>query len=177
MIAIDTNVLVYAHRADSPWNARAHPALLDLIAAGVPWGIPWHCLCELYAVVTHPRIFRPPSTHEQAIRQIESWLECPSLVVLHEDVGTWEVLRELVAAGQIAGPAVHDARIAAVCLQHGVSELWSCDRDFSRFPSLHVRNPLVDPLPTRAGERRAAYQLGKQVAGKRRTSSRSRPSP
>lgn len=43
------------------------------------------------------------------------------------------------------GAMVHDGRIAALCLHHGVSELWTADRDFSRFATLAVRNPLVVP--------------------------------
>jgi uncharacterized protein len=53
-------------------------------------------------------------------------------------------LKEIATQGQIRGGQIHDARIAAICLQHGVSELWTADRDFSRFPQLKTRNPLVD---------------------------------
>jgi predicted nucleic acid-binding protein len=63
--------------------------------------------------------------------------------VLSEGSTHWETLSRLLTAGKIAGPAVHDARIAAICLAHGVSELWTADRDFSRFPELTARNPLI----------------------------------
>ena len=62
--------------------------------------------------------------------------------MIGEDASYWPRLRALVSAGKIAGPKVHDARIAAICLQNGVDELWTIDRDFSRFPSLRLRNPL-----------------------------------
>jgi uncharacterized protein len=62
---------------------------------------------------------------------------------LSETAGYWPVLQRLLLSGQITGAKVHDARIAALCLSHGVSELWSADRDFSRFPDLKTRNPLV----------------------------------
>jgi predicted nucleic acid-binding protein len=52
-------------------------------------------------------------------------------------------LKRLLEEGRIAGPIVHDARVAAVCLLHGVRELWAADRDFGRFADLVVRNPLV----------------------------------
>jgi predicted nucleic acid-binding protein len=92
--------------------------------------------------VTHPRIFDPPTPRARALRQVEAWLESPSLVLLAEGEGYWLDLRALVEGGRIEGPRVHDARIAALCLGHGVRELWSADRDFSRFPDLPVRNPL-----------------------------------
>lgn len=158
MIAVDTNILVHAHVSSSPWNDRAYTVIEELAASGTPWAIPWHCIHECYAIVTHPKIYRPATSHAAAIAQIDAWIASPSLTLLYESPGTWPLLRALLAAAKLSGPRVYDARIAAVCLEHGVTELWSADRDFSRFPSLRVRNPLVDLLPTRAGERRAIYQ-------------------
>jgi predicted nucleic acid-binding protein len=63
--------------------------------------------------------------------------------LLSESPTHWPTLKPLLKAGRVAGPLVHDARIAALCLQHGVRELWTADRDFSRFPSLRTRNPLL----------------------------------
>ena len=156
MIAVDTNILVHAHRADSPWHAAAAAAIQQL-AETARWTIPWACLHEFYSVVTHPRVFRPPSTMLQALTQIDLWCESPGLVLIGETEQHLTALRDVVTAGKLTGPAIHDARIAAVCLQHGVQELWSADRDFARMPSLRVRNPLV---PGRAHERRARYQVG-----------------
>jgi predicted nucleic acid-binding protein len=116
-----------------------------------------HCLVEFYAKVTHPRVYKPASTTAQALEQVEIWFESPSLQVLTESAQTWSVTRDLLAAAQIAGDPAYDARIAAVCLQHGVTELWTTDRDYLRFPALRVRNPLIDIQPTRAGERPATY--------------------
>jgi hypothetical protein len=108
-----------------------------------PWSIPWPCLHEFFAVVTRPRVYSPPSTTAEAVRQIETWLSSPSLILLAETDDHWPTLQGLVTAGRIAGGAVHDARIAALCLQHGVTELLTADRDFSRYPTLATRNPLV----------------------------------
>jgi len=107
------------------------------------WAIPWPCLHEFYSIVTHRRIYSPPSSLEQALDQIEAWLGAPSLVLLGESEMHWTVLRALLTDGQVVGPMVHDARIAALCVGHGVRELWSADRDFSRFPRLRTRNPLI----------------------------------
>ena len=67
----------------------------------------------------------------------------PSLVLLAESTEYWPTLRTLLVGGRIGGPRVHDARIAALCREHGVRELWSADRDFNRFAGLSVVNPLV----------------------------------
>ena len=145
MIAVDTNILVYAHRKDSDWHLQASGAVASLANATAPWAIPWPCVHEFLAIVTHPRIFRPPTPRERACDQVGAWMEAPSLVMLGEDADYWPALREAVIRGKVAGPAVHDARIAAICLRHGVAELWSADRDFSRFARLPVRNPLTTP--------------------------------
>jgi uncharacterized protein len=143
VIAVDTNLLVYLHRAECAWHAPALRAITALLESDQPSAIPWPCVHEFLGVVTRDRIFRPPSTTAQAIGFIESLLESPRLVLLGETAAHWPTLRGLLMKGQIAGPQVHDARIAAICLQHGVTELWSADRDFSRFPKLKVVNPLI----------------------------------
>lgn len=159
MIAIDTQILVYAHRSDSPWHDVARGRIAELANSGVRWAIPLHCLVEFYALVTNPRLFKPPatSTVDQAIDQIDAWLEAPSVSVLADDATSWSVLRELLGRGRITAGSAHDARIAAVCIQHGVSELWTNDRDFLKFPALRVRNPLIDIGPVRAQEPRGRY--------------------
>ncbi len=143
MIAVDTNLLVYAHRADSEWRDRAAACIRELAERRAPWAIPWPCIHEFLSVATHPRIWDPPTPTEAALDQVDAWLESPSLVLLAEGPEHWDELRALLKAGRIAGPRVHDARVAALCLAHGVRELWTADRDFSRFPSLATSNPLT----------------------------------
>ena len=143
MIAVDTNILVYAHREDSEWHVGAYARVTGLAEGRGGWAIPWPCVHEFLAIVTHPRIFSPPTPLAAALDQVEAWIESPSLALLSESNLHWPRLRALLLSGKIVGPKVHDARIAALCLQHGVSELWSVDRDFGRFPDLAVVNPLV----------------------------------
>ena len=143
MIAVDTNVLVYAHREDSPWHDTAYARVVELAEGRAPWAIPWPCIHEFFAIVTHPRIYAPPTPLSTAIDQVEAWLESPTLILLAETEEYWPELRAVLEQGRVAGPVVHDARVAAICRDHGVRELWTADRDFSRFPSLRVRNPLV----------------------------------
>jgi len=143
VIAVDTNVLVYAHREDSPWHEAAKARVVELAEGPASWAIPWPCLHEFLAIVTHPRIFKTPTPVAVALDAVDALLKAPRLVLLAETEGYWTTLRRLLDAGRVAGPVVHDARIAALCLFHGASVLWSADRDFSRFPDLAVRNPLV----------------------------------
>jgi len=143
VIAVDTNILVYAHREDSPFHAIAAQQLAGLAEGDAQWAIPWPCVHEFLAVVTHPRIYNPPTPAALALDQIDAWLEAPTLVLLSESEQYWPRLRALVAAAQVTGPRIHDARIAALCGDHGVRELWSADRDFNRFAGLVVINPLT----------------------------------
>ena len=143
MIAVDTNILVYAHRRESLFHAKARQVMIELAEGRAPWAIPWTCLHEFVGVVTHPRIFVPPTPLSVAVAQVDIWLGSPSLSLLGENAGHWEALKACVVASKVTGPMIHDARIAAICAAHGVRELWTADRDFSRFPGLTVRNPLV----------------------------------
>ncbi len=143
MIAVDTNLLVYAHRGDSEWHAAAAARVRELAEGRAPWTIPWPCVYEFYSVTTHPRIWDPPTSVAGALAQLDAWMESPSLALLAEGGHHWNELRPLLAASRVAGPRVHDARIASLCLAHGVRELWTADRDFSRFPELVTINPLA----------------------------------
>src|SRR5687768_5784341 len=140
MTAVDTNILVYAHRSDSPWHEAAHAVVAS--HSGTEWAIPWPCIHEFVAIVTHPKIFDPPTPLADAIAAVESW-RASNLALLGETEDHWETLQAMLAKGRVVGPQVHDARIAAICVQHAIDELWSADRDFSKYPALRVRNPLV----------------------------------
>jgi len=143
MIALDSNLLVYAVREDSPWHGAALRCVRELAEGEAPWAIPWPCVHEFLAVVTHPRIYKPATPLTDAASQVEYWMESPTLRLLGEGPGYWGHVKSLLEAGRASGPLVHDARVAAICRMHGVRELWSADRDYSRFAGLRVRNPLV----------------------------------
>lgn len=143
MIALDTNILVYAHRQDSSFHAAALDTLDQLGNGSGAWSIPWPCLHEFLSIVTHPRIYRPPSSIDTALTFLENWLASPSLTLLAEGETHFAQLASLSRQAKLAGPRIHDARIAALCLAHGVDLLYTADRDFSRFPALKTHNPLV----------------------------------
>ena len=146
MIAVDSNLLIYSHREDSDFHRAAKEWIDSLRHHSGPWAIPWPCIHEFIGIATHPGIYKPASTLSEALGFLDSLFASPQLNLLAESAGYFEKLREISTAARLKGPRIHDARIAALCLHHGVSELWSADRDFSAFPQLKVRNPLVKKL-------------------------------
>ncbi len=144
MIAVDSNLLIYAHKRGSPFHTAAAERVDALRHQRLAWAVPWPCIHEFIAVVTHPGIYKPASTLSEAMAFLDALFASPQLHLLSESPGYFEKLREISVAAKLRGPRIHDARIAALCLHHGVSELWSADRDFSAFPQLKVRNPLVN---------------------------------
>jgi toxin-antitoxin system PIN domain toxin len=143
VIAVDTNILVYAHRPDSEFHGPANDAIRSLAEGQELWAIPWPCIHEFLGVVTHSRIFKLPTPVEIAVAQVDAWRQSPSLRIPGEQTAYWDELSKIVIGGKIAGPRIHDARIAAICKSHGVRELWSADRDFSRISGVKTRNPLL----------------------------------
>lgn len=143
MIALDTNILVYAHRAEMPFHSNAREALRGLAEnTASHWALPWTVVHEFLAVVTNHRIFKHPTPVEEALRFLEILGRSPTLHFIGESADYWPTLRSTLMSSEVTGARVHDARIAAICLVHGIRELWSADRDHSRFHQLKTVNPL-----------------------------------
>jgi predicted nucleic acid-binding protein len=102
MIALDTNVLVYAHRAESVFHERAFECVKGLAEGSRPWGIPVSCLHEFLSIVTHPKIFRPASSYEQALDQVDAWLASPVAHILHSNAQHWRILSDLTRKAKTA---------------------------------------------------------------------------
>ena len=118
--------------------------MLEGLATGdEPWALPWPCVYEFLQVITHPRVFDPPTDLDHALEDLESLLASPSLVMLGEGPAHAGHMRRMVDGGRTTGNLVHDAHIAALALEHGARETWTLDRDFARFPGLRTRNPLT----------------------------------
>lgn len=143
MIAVDTNILVYAHRKDSEWFEIAKEVVRGIAEDTGAWAIPWPCVHEFLSIVTHPKIFNDPTPPSIAFTQIETWLESPSLQTISELPGYWIHLKRILESSKMVGPMIHDARIAAICIQNGVEVLYTADKDFSRIGALKIVNPLV----------------------------------
>jgi len=101
VIAVDTNVLVYAHRRDSEFHLAAAAKVRELAEGRAPWALPWPCLHEFFSIVTHPRIYDPPSRVDQALGQIDAWLETASAVLLAEGETYWPRLRDLLSVSHL----------------------------------------------------------------------------
>ncbi len=150
MIAIDTNLLVYAHRREMGEHEAARAALRRLTEEPA-WGLPWPVAHEFVRVVSEPRWFVDPTPLAHALSTIATLLRAPGCRALGEGPGHWKRLTEVAIAGRAGQALLYDARIAAICLAHGVNELWTADRDFGRFPGLRTRNPLVGDGPPAPG--------------------------
>ena len=143
MVAVDTNLLVYAHRREVKEHEAAKQLVQDLAEGSSTWAIPWPCLYEFFSVVTNPRIWKKTaSSSVEASAQIDGWCASPSLRLLREGEDFMQILLPFMRLPKVRGPIVHDARVAAICIAHGVGELLTRDRDFSLFPGLKTRNPL-----------------------------------
>jgi toxin-antitoxin system PIN domain toxin len=143
MRAVDTNVLVYAEISSSRHHGRALEVLTELAEGGRPWALPWPCVYEFLRVVTHARVYNPPVPLARAVSDVRRILASPSLTLLSESERHAEVMAGVLEASQATGNLVHDAHIATLCIEHGVSELLTGDRDFTRFQGLRVVNPFV----------------------------------
>jgi toxin-antitoxin system PIN domain toxin len=139
LIAVDTNVLVFADRSETPKHGQALRALRKLAEGQEAWALPMFCIGEFIRVVSHPRIFDPPTPAAEAAAAISALLESPSVRVLTPGRRYWGILCELIDEGGVAGNLVFDAQIAAVCLERGARTLLTDDRDFSRFPRIAVQ--------------------------------------
>lgn len=133
MIAVDTNILVYAHREELPLHDLARESLTRLAQGADPWAIPVFCLGEFLRVISHPRVFDSPHTSDEATSALESLMGSPTLRVLSPGTRYLPLLADCMRESGATGNLVLDAQIAAVCREHGVRSILTEDRDFLRF--------------------------------------------
>ncbi len=119
-------------------HAEALRQLVSLADGDTPWGVPVFCFAEFLRVVTHPRIFKPPSSIEEAVGALEALLESRTMSVLLPGPRFPSLLTGLIRTSQASGNLVFDAQIAALCQEHLVDRLITLDRDFSRFPEIRT---------------------------------------
>jgi hypothetical protein len=143
MQAIDTNILIHAEVESSQHHGPALKVLHRLAEGAQPWAIPWPCLYEFLRVVTHPRVFHPPVPLDIALEDLQKVLASPSLLLLAETGRHASVLEQVLRQAGATGNLIHDAHIVALCLEHGVSELISGDRDLRRFEGLKIVKPFA----------------------------------
>jgi hypothetical protein len=138
LIAVDTNVLVYAHREESPQHESARERLRELAEGAATWAIPVFCVGEFLRVMTHPRFFDPPFTAAEACDAISRVLASPSVRILSPGDRFPEILLAAIREARAVANLVMDAQIVAVCRESGASALLTEDRDFARFPGFRT---------------------------------------
>lgn len=139
MIGVDTNILVYAHRAEFPQHDAARAALHELAEGPSPWALPMFVIGEFLRVVTHPAVLDPPTDRRTACAVVDALLACPSARLLVPSPRFWPLLRSTIDDGRVLGNDVFDAQIVAVCREHGVDVLLTEDRGLRRFTGIRIR--------------------------------------
>ena len=140
MIAIDTNLLVYAHRSRTPQHRAARRAIERAAAQG-PWGFAVASLAEFWAVVTHPSSEGRPSTPAEASAYLRALADAGA-EIWEPGAGFGARLAQLAVDLEVSGPRVFDLQIALTAFERGATDLWSADARFVRLPGLRLHNPL-----------------------------------
>jgi uncharacterized protein len=138
VIAVDTNVLIYAHRSETPKHKLALAKIRQLAEGRSRWAIPIFCLGEFVRVMTHRRIFTPPFTLDEALSSISHLRQAPTLEVILPSENFLTLFEAALREGDARGNLAFDAQIVALCREAGVTTLVSDDRDFARFDDFHV---------------------------------------
>jgi hypothetical protein len=139
LIAVDTNILVYAHREELPLHEAARQRLIELAQSPARWAIPVFCLGEWIRVITHPKLFDNPHTASEAADALSRIMESPSLMILSPGERYGRLFGQAIEEADAIGNLVFDAQIVAVCREAGVRELLTEDRDFDRFEGFPVQ--------------------------------------
>ncbi len=142
MILPDINVLIYAHREDSPEHEIYANWLRNLATGPEPFALSSHTLAGFLRIVTNKKIFAPPTPMAVALRFCRELLARPRAVMIQPGPDHWRLLQETIESSEISGALVSDAYLAALALEHG-AEIATTDADFARFPKLRWRHPLA----------------------------------
>jgi toxin-antitoxin system PIN domain toxin len=140
MLLLDVNVLIYAHRQDGV-DFLKYREWLKTQSEKHPFGIADVILSRYLRILTHPRIFNPPTPPSIAWKSVEELRAHPHATMIVPGPGHWAIFRSLCESTDAKGNLVPDAYIAALAIEHGL-ELISTDRDYARFPGLKWRHPL-----------------------------------
>ncbi len=141
MILVDANLLLYAYHPASDEHARCRAWLEDALSGHEPVRLAWVTLLAFIRISTSPRVFETPLAVDEATAIVSAWLAQPCVGILEPGERHWEILCDLLSAGQVRGSLVTDAHLAALALEHGAT-LHTNDRDFARFPGLRLATPL-----------------------------------
>ena len=142
MIAVDTNVLVYAHRAGVPEHRRARRAIERAVEDPRGWGIAAASIGEFWSVVTHPSAAGRPSTSKEAASFLRALSEDADMQIWSPGKGFGDRLVQLALDLEIVGVRVFDLQIGLTALENGAQEIWTHDAGFTRIPGIRLHDPL-----------------------------------
>ena len=137
----DVNVLVSAFREDAAHHHRCRAWLLGALAGREQVGLSELVLSGVLRVLTHPRVFHPPTPNEAATAFVDALLAQPACVALRPGNGHWRIFRGLTETLRLTGNRVPDGYHAALAIEHGC-EWITLDRGFTAYPGLRVVNLL-----------------------------------
>jgi toxin-antitoxin system PIN domain toxin len=142
MVTLDANILIYAHNEDAPEFRKANRWFSAALSDNEVIGLSWLVILAFLRISTSKRLFSTPLTIGEAQRAIDGFLASPNVEVINATDNHWTVLKTLIKEGQVKGPLVMDAHLAALCIEHNAT-LATNDCDFARFPGLRTINPLT----------------------------------
>jgi toxin-antitoxin system PIN domain toxin len=140
VIAVDTNILVYALQPGVPQHREALRRVEALATGRSPWAIPYPCVGQFLRVVTH-RTFRPVIPVAAAWHNLDALLASPTVQLLTPTRMHVTLLKEVIDESAAVGDMVYDAQIVTLCLEYGVREILTADKDFRRFPGIRATDP------------------------------------
>jgi toxin-antitoxin system PIN domain toxin len=142
VIVLDANILLYAYDADSDKHTTARAWVEQVFSDASPVGLPWQTVAAFMRVVTNPRLTGKRFTVAEVVELVEQWVNQPNVRLLGPGDNHWSFFRQMMVDGQVRGPLVTDAQLAALTIEYG-GMLHTTDRDFSRFPGLRWKNPIA----------------------------------
>lgn len=141
--ALDANVLVYATNDADPLHGRARKLVQELAVGGDIIYLFWPVITAYLRVVTHPGLLKPPVALSRAVENVERLLRLAHVRSPGEGADHWTFFRDTLEETGATGNLVHDAHLVALMRQHGVTTIWTHDRDFRKFDGIRVRDPFA----------------------------------
>ena len=139
--AVDVNVLLDASDSSSRFHEQARATLDRLVAGPDLLYLFWPVLMGYLRMATHPSVFPRPISPAEAAANVGELLALPHARTVGEEEGFWDIYRAAVSGVAVRGNLVPDAHLVALMRQHGVTKLWTRDRDFRKFDAIKVEGP------------------------------------
>ena|SRR5438552_12705293 len=144
MIALDTNLLVYAHREGASEHAKACEAILKALDDPRGWGICLPTVSEFWSIVTHPKIPGGPSSAAVVTHFFHYLVSEGHGNIWSPGPGFGQRLMRWAASLKVRGKRIFDLQIAVIAFEHGAHEIWTHDQKFVSVPAVKVHDPILE---------------------------------